>query len=79
MVPGSDDMINTWLAHATSQGSWQLIRPGPDGAGVFWDVVAGFHNAPSGDPYNGKGNCVFLDGHVSAHSKIETFPLSYPK
>lgn len=79
MVPGSDSMIADWLSHPTSQGSYQLIRPGPDGAGVFWDVVAGFHNAPSSNPYGGKGNCVFLDGHVSAHARSETFPLAYPR
>ena len=79
MVPGSDSMIKDWLSHSTSQGSYLLIKPGPDGVGPFWDVIAGFHHAPSGDPLNGKGNCVFLDGHVSAHSRSETFPLAYPR
>ena len=80
MVPGDDIMVARWLSHASAQGSYLLVKPGPEGVGEpFWDVVAGFHHAPSGNPYGGKGNCVFLDGHVSAHSRSETFPLAWPK
>jgi prepilin-type N-terminal cleavage/methylation domain-containing protein/prepilin-type processing-associated H-X9-DG protein len=80
MVPGSDSMIETWLAHPTVNGSPSLIKPGPDGVGEpFWDVIAGFHHAPTSDFMRGKGNCAFLDGHVSAHRRVETFPLAWPK
>ena len=80
MVPGSDSMIDTWLAHPTVNGSPELIKPGPDGVGEpFWDVIAGFHHAPTADFMQGKGNCAFLDGHVSAHRRVETFPLAWPK
>ena len=79
MVPGSDDMIADWLAHPTVNGSHDLIRPGPTGVGPFWDVIAGFHHAPTGNLVGGRGNCSFLDGHVEAHSRIETFPLAWPK
>ncbi|MHC4174310.1 MAG: hypothetical protein ACYST5_15415 [Planctomycetota bacterium] len=63
MIPGSDSMIEGWLQQT---GSHQLIKPGPEGVDPFWDVIAGFHHAPSGDPMGGKGNCAFLDGHVDA-------------
>jgi prepilin-type processing-associated H-X9-DG protein len=26
----------------------------------------------------GKGNCAFLDGHVDAYPRADTFPLSWP-
>jgi len=78
MVPGSDSMIADWLNHPTVQGNYRNIRPGPEGVGQFWDVIAGFHHAPSGDPMGGKGHCAFLDGHVDAHARAETFPLSWP-
>ncbi len=80
MVPGSDSMISNWLTHPTVNGSHHLIKPGPAGVGEpFWDVIAGFHHAPTSDWLGGKGNCAFLDGHVSAHSRLETFPLAWPK
>lgn len=79
MVPGSDSMISNWLSHATVNGSYHLIKPGPKGVGAFWDVIAGFHHAPTADWLGGKGNCAFLDGHVGAHSRLETFPLAWPK
>ncbi len=75
MVPGSDSMIEGWL---NQTGSYRLIKPGPEGVGAFWDVIGGFHYAPSQDPLGGKGNCAFLDGHVDAHPRAETFPLSWP-
>jgi prepilin-type N-terminal cleavage/methylation domain-containing protein/prepilin-type processing-associated H-X9-DG protein len=80
MVPGSDSMIETWLAHPTVNGSPGLIKPGPEGVGEpFWDVIAGFHHAPTSDFMRGQGNCAFLDGHISAHRRDETFPLAWPK
>ena len=80
MVPGSDSMISDWLTHPTVNGSHHLIKPGPEGVGEpFWDVIAGFHHAPTSDWLGGKGNCSFLDGHVGAHSRLETFPLAWPK
>ena len=75
MVPGDDSMIAGWLSQT---GSYRLIKPGPEGVGQFWDVIAGFHYAPSGDPLGGKGNCAFLDGHVDAYPREDTFPLSWP-
>jgi prepilin-type N-terminal cleavage/methylation domain-containing protein/prepilin-type processing-associated H-X9-DG protein len=80
MVPGSDAMIEGWLRHPSTGGSYMMIKPGPEGVGEpFWDVIAGFHHAPSGNPLGGRGNCAFLDGHVSAHKRSETFPLSWAK
>jgi len=76
MVPGDDSMIAGWLSQT---GSYRLIKPGPEGVGQFWDVIAGFHYAPSGNPLGGKGNCAFLDGHVDAHLREETFPLAWPR
>jgi prepilin-type N-terminal cleavage/methylation domain-containing protein/prepilin-type processing-associated H-X9-DG protein len=75
MIPGDDSMIAGWLSQT---GSYQLIKPGPDGVGQFWDVIAGFHHAPSGNQLGGRGNCAFLDGHVGAHFRAETFPLAWP-
>lgn len=76
MIPGDDSMVQGWL---NQTGSYRLIQPGPEGVGAFWDVIGGFHYAPSQDPLGGKGNCAFLDGHVEAHSRAETFPLAWPK
>lgn len=76
MIPGSDSMIEGWLSQT---GSYKLIKPGPDGVGQFWDVIAGFHYAPTGDPLGGKGNCAFLDGHIDAYPREDTFPLSWPR
>lgn len=79
MIPGSDSMIANWLNHPTVNGNHSLIKPGPEGVGEpFWDVIAGFHHAPTSDWLRGKGNCAFLDGHVSAHRREETFPLAWP-
>jgi prepilin-type N-terminal cleavage/methylation domain-containing protein/prepilin-type processing-associated H-X9-DG protein len=76
MIPGNDSMVEGWL---NTTGSYRLIRPGPEGVGPFWDVIGGFHHAPSGDQLAGKGNCALLDGHVEAHSREETFPLAWPR
>ncbi len=79
MVPGSDSMISDWLNHPTVNGAHHMIKPGPTGVGPFWDVIAGFHHAPTSNWLAGRGNCSFLDGHVGAHSRLETFPLAWPK
>jgi len=71
-------MIAAWLDDPMVMGEYHNIKPGPDGVGQFWDVIAGFHYAPSGDPMGGRGNCAFLDGHVDGHTRLETFPLSWP-
>lgn len=75
MIPGDDSMVQGWF---NQTGSYRLIKPGPEGVGQFWDVIGGFHHAPSQDPLGGKGNCAFLDGHVDAHPRSETFPLAWP-
>jgi len=75
MIPGNDTMVQTWLSRA-GNNPWN-VEPGP--GTQFYDVLAGFHNAPSGDPLKGRGNCGFLDGHVDAHARSETFPLAYPR
>ena len=77
MVPGSDSMVDGWLSKVGYNP--RLVEPGPDGVGPFWDVIAGFHHAPSGDKLGGKGNCAFLDGHVDAHYRRETFYLAWPR
>jgi prepilin-type processing-associated H-X9-DG protein len=79
MIPGSDSMIENWLNHPSSHGGHRYIKPGPEGVGPFWDVIAGFHHAPSADLLGGKGNCAFLDGHISPHKREETFSLSWPR
>ena len=37
------------------------------------------HGLDSGDVLGGRGNCAFLDGHVAAHPRSETFPLAWPR
>ncbi len=60
-------------------GSPWNVLPGPEGIGTFTDIIAGFHNAPSGNRIAGKGNCAFADGHVAAASRMDSFPLAWPK
>jgi prepilin-type processing-associated H-X9-DG protein len=55
------------------------VIPGPEGVGPFWDVIAGFHNAPASNLLGGRGNCAMLDGHVDAYPRSETFVHAYPK
>jgi prepilin-type N-terminal cleavage/methylation domain-containing protein/prepilin-type processing-associated H-X9-DG protein len=76
MIPGNDSMLESWLS-AAGGNEWD-VEPGPDTSPTFYDVVAGYHNAPSGDLLAGRGNCAFLDGHVEAHYRAETFPLAWP-
>jgi prepilin-type N-terminal cleavage/methylation domain-containing protein/prepilin-type processing-associated H-X9-DG protein len=59
-------------------GSPWNVKPGPDGIGTFTDIIAGFHNAPSGNRIAGKGNCAFADGHVAPASRMDSFPLAWP-
>lgn len=77
MVPGDDSMVQGWLSQVG--GNPRLIEPGPDGVGPFWDTIAGFHHAPSGNKLGGRGNCAFLDGHIDSHYRRETFYLAWPK
>jgi prepilin-type N-terminal cleavage/methylation domain-containing protein/prepilin-type processing-associated H-X9-DG protein len=77
MIPGNDTMIQSWLS-AAGGNPWE-VEPGPGTSPTFYDVVAGYHNAPTGDLLKGRGNCAFLDGHVDAHARSETFPLAYPR
>jgi len=68
-----------WIARAGGN-AWN-VRCGPEsegGLGEFTDSIAGFHNAPSGDPVGGKGTVAFLDGHVAAHAPEESFALAWP-
>jgi len=76
MIPlGQDDA----LAYIQKKGGtpWN-VKPGPEGVGKFFDVIAGFHHSPSGDKMGGRGNCAFVDGHVEARFRAETFPLAWP-
>ena len=77
MVPGDDSMVQGWLSQVG--GNPRLIEPGPEGVGAFWDTIAGFHYAPSGNKLGGRGNCAFLDGHIDSHYRRETFYLAWPK
>jgi len=77
MVPGDDSMVQSWLSQVG--GNPILVEPGPDGVGPFWDTIAGFHHAPSGNKLGGRGNCAFIDGHVDSHYRRETFYLAWPK
>jgi prepilin-type N-terminal cleavage/methylation domain-containing protein/prepilin-type processing-associated H-X9-DG protein len=68
-----------WIARAG--GSKWNVKPGPaseGGSGEFTDAIAGFHNAPSGNPIGGKGNVAFLDGHVAPHPTEDSFALAWP-
>jgi len=76
MVPGDDNMVEGWL-NSVGGNAW-LVKPGPEGVGPFYDAIAGFHHAPTGDKLRGRGNCAFLDGHIAAHPRSETFPLAWP-
>ena len=77
MCPGDDEMVERWLSQVG--GNPRLIIPGPDGVGPFWDTIAGFHHAPTGNKLGGRGNCAFLDGHIDSHYRKETFYLAWPK
>lgn len=77
MIPGTDSMIQSWLA-ATGGDIW-AVEPGPGTNPTFYDVIAGYHHAPTGDLLRGRGNCAFLDGHVESHFRSETLPLAYPR
>jgi len=73
--PGDDAMIESWFS-TVGRNAWKVV-PGQDGI-IFYDIIAGFHHAPSGNKLAGKGNCAFLDGHVAAHSRLDTFGLAWP-
>lgn len=77
MTPGTPPMARGWLGQVG--GNRRLVAPGPEGVGQFWNVIAGYHHAPSGDQFRGRGNCAFIDGHVAAHPRSETFPLAWPQ
>jgi prepilin-type N-terminal cleavage/methylation domain-containing protein/prepilin-type processing-associated H-X9-DG protein len=56
------------------------IKPGqPPYNDTFVDIIAGFHNAPSGDVTSGKGNVVFVDGHTDAVKRDDAFTVAWPK
>jgi prepilin-type N-terminal cleavage/methylation domain-containing protein/prepilin-type processing-associated H-X9-DG protein len=77
MAPGDDAMVQGWLNQVG--GNPILVEPGPDGVGPFWDTIAGFHHAPTGNKLGGRGNCAFLDGHIDSHYRKETFYLAWPR
>jgi len=77
MIPGNDTMVQSWL-DSVGGNPWR-VEPGPEGVGQFYDVIAGFHHAPTGNKLRGKGNCAFVDGHIAAHPRSETFPLAWPR
>ena len=67
-----------WIAEAGGN-RWD-VRPGPTGMGKpLVDIIAGFHNAPTGTLVAGKGNCAFADGHVGPVDRLDTFPHAWPK
>ena len=69
----------SWIEKAS--GSKWNVKPGPaseSGFGEFTDAIAGFHNAPTSDPVGGKGNVVFLDGHIAPHPMEESLALAWP-
>lgn len=76
MLPlDEEDALNA--LKTAGNNPWNVI-PGGIG-GKFYDVIAGFHHAPTSDPLGGKGNCALLDGHVDAFTRVETFPLAWPR
>jgi prepilin-type processing-associated H-X9-DG protein len=74
MAPGDDPMVQGWLSQVG--GNPRMVIPGPDGVGPFWDTIAGFHHAPTGNKLGGRGNCAFLDGHIDPTTavKLSTSP-----
>ena len=76
MVPGDDTMVSGWMSRVGNDPD--LVIPGPEGVGQFYDVVCGYHHASAADMFHGKGNCAILDGHVEAFTRAETFPHAYP-
>ena len=60
-------------------GKKEFVIAGPDQYGSFKDIIAGYHNAPSGNKVAGKGNCTFVDGHVAAVAREESFANAWPK
>jgi len=65
-------------AAVQSAGSKWNVKPGPGNYGEFTDIVGGFHGAPSGDLVAGKGSCVFVDGHVDAIERDDSFAYAWP-
>jgi prepilin-type N-terminal cleavage/methylation domain-containing protein len=59
-------------------GSKWNVKPGPGNYGEFTDIVGGFHGAPSGNLVAGKGICVFVDGHVDAIERDDSFAYAWP-
>lgn len=62
-------------------GNKNNVKPGLDTTfgQPLLDIIAGFHNAPSGDVTSGKGNCTFADGHVAPVSRDDSFCVAWPK
>ena len=68
-------------------GSKWNVKPGPEGPmgswggtpGQFCDIIAGFHNAPTGDLTGGRGNATFVDGHVEAVHRDDSFAKAWPE
>jgi prepilin-type processing-associated H-X9-DG protein len=66
------------LGRAQDGSKWN-VKPGPvseGGSGKLTDAIAGFHNAPTGEPVGGKGNVAFLDGHTAPDSMEESYALA---
>lgn len=61
-----------------SAGNKELVKPHTFGVNTFYDVIAGFHHAPTGNLVAGKGNCAFVDGHVDAVNRLDTFSVCWP-
>lgn len=72
-------MADQARAAITQWGNKWYVKPGPDYYGTFVDIIAGFHNAPSDSLVAGKGNCTFVDGHVEAISREDSFSYAWPK
>jgi prepilin-type processing-associated H-X9-DG protein len=83
-----------WVIYATAEAkafvkqyrSKYNIKPGPEAlgswggqGGQFCDIIAGFHNAPSGDVTGGKGNVTFVDGHVGSVDRDDSFAVAWPE
>jgi hypothetical protein len=79
MLPLDEDVALDCLED--KGGNPWAVKPGPapEGVGRFYDVIAGFHHAPTRDLLGGRGHCALLDGHVDTFTRQETFPLAWPR
>ena len=61
------------------ESKWKITHKKAGGSYEFFDLMGGFHNAPSGNVVAGKGSCAMADGHVEMINRDEAFGYAWPK